>query len=891
LQWSVGRNLSYQDSEFLRASQTAENQDTKQANQILTQANHKAKWMIRGGAGLLGIAVLSAGAIGLWSNKSINTAKTITQLESTSSNVLKQFELDQNEALQNALRATGQLKQISEPGKKYATSSPIVALQTILDNVQEKDAPTSAGSIARVQLTAQGIRFTTSDISDRSIATVWDLEGNQIASLKHSGNVISATLSPNGQFVATTVSDSCNIYLWNLQGQQLATLKGQMEPYSVEFSPNSQFIKTESPMGLVPNCRDADSARNEVDPSMAGGTATVRLYNLQGRQLAVFKGLPLGVKAAQFSPQSDRILTFLGGYNAPGNPPLLQLWDLQGRQQVAFLRKPNTSIVNATFSPDGKLIASIEKEFEGQSTISLWNVQGQRLSTFKTKQSFSGAMRFSPNGQLLATGGGDGTIQLWNRQGQLIRTFKGYLGAVAAIQFSPDNQRIATVGATTARESGRGTGYVWDLQGNRLDSFDGSGGELQFSSDGSRILTTSQMTYLQNPHRATLGVNRGEIQVLQASPKGDRSMTYVESEGMIRVWNNQGKALASIKVGELPRFETGYAMQFTADGDRILTFNMPKNPVNPGQEKYGVRVWNLQGQQVAFLEGSWWNQDLTPPKQYYASWLGKQKAVRVWDLQGKVITTLKINNVSFREPYVDRVRLSPSGNYVLITSASGITLWSLQGQQLAKIEDLKSEKIFFSSDEQRLMALQSGTAVQQLQGSTVVQQWNLQGKPLAPIQTTLKSEEGRPYSKSSFSTIFNTKADLFAAVSDRVFLWNLQHGQIAELDARTSVFSFNDQDQPVQMSDRGDRIATLGQDNKVRVWDNKGNQLAEYEGYKMALSADGQQIVVVSQADNIPRVWQVSDVDGLLKRGCDWLRLAIVLDIDADDRRLCGFGK
>ncbi|HEY9884399.1 MAG TPA: hypothetical protein V6C98_12395, partial [Thermosynechococcaceae cyanobacterium] len=148
---------------------------------------------------------------------------------------------------------------------------------------------------------------------------------------------------------------------------------------------------------------------------------------------------------------------------------------------------------------------------------------------------------------------------------------------------------------------------------------------------------------------------------------------------------------------------------------------------------------------------------------------------------------------------------------------------------------------------------------------------------------------------SSFSTIFNTKADLFAAVSDRVFLWNLQHGQIAELDARMNAFPspvlFNEQNQPVQMSDRGDRIATLGQDNKVRVWDNKGNQLAEYEGYKMALSADGQQIVVVSQADNIPRVWQVSDVDGLLKRGCDWLRLAIVLDIDADDRRLCGIDK
>ncbi|MBD2077020.1 AAA-like domain-containing protein [Phormidium sp. FACHB-592] len=867
LQWSVGRNLSYQDSEFLRASQTAENQDAKQANQILTQANHKAKWMIRGGAGLLGIAVLSAGAIGLWSNKSISTAKTLTQLEKTSSDALKQFEFDQQEALLNALRATGQLKQLTQPEEKYPTSSPVVALQTILDNIQVKKIPPSWNT--RIQLTAQGVRFIA---SEHHKASVWDLQGNQIASLhRHSANISSVRLSPDEQFVATEPLAGCTIHLWNVQGQQLATLKGQGNILTSNFSPNSQFLL-------------ATEMNRACDDSVSSSSRTGRLYSLQGRQLAVFKELPVTDKAAQFNPQSDRILT-LEDTAKPGHP-MMRLWDLQGKQRVAFQGKLNTSVVSATFSLDGQLIASVEKDFEGQSAISLWNVQGQQLATFKTQQHLPEVIRFSSNGQLIATGGYDGTIQLRNRQGKLIRTFKGYPGSVAAIQFSPNNQRIATVGETEARATGQATGYIWDLQGNRLDSFDSSGDNphdnLHFSPDGSRILTTARLKYFQNPHRKTLGANRGKIQVLRVSSKGDRIMAYVESEGTIRVWNNQGKELATIKVGELPRFESGYAMQFNADGDRILTFKVPKNPK---QEKHGVRVWNLQGQQVAFLEGSWWNGDLTPPRQYYASVVDQMSGVRVWDLQGNVVTTIKGKTDPSRQLLINRVRLSPSGNYVLMTSnVGGSTLWTLKGQQLAEIEELKFQKIFFSNDEQRLIALQ--------QYDSIARQWNLQGKPLKPIKVTFESEEDGYYEVPlKPSTVFNAKADLFVTANDRVFLWNLQRGQIVELDARTKISPFNDPDQQVQMSDRGNRIATLGQDNKVRVWDNKGNQLAEHEGYKMALSADGKQIVVVSQADNIPRVWQVSDVDGLLKRGCDWLRLAIALDHDAGDRRLCDIDK
>jgi WD40 repeat protein len=71
---------------------------------------------------------------------------------------------------------------------------------------------------------------------------------------------------------------------------------------------------------------------------------------------------------------------------------------------------------------------------------------------------------------------------------------------------------------------------------------------------------------------------------------------------------------------------------------------------------------------------------------------------------------------------------------------------------------------------------------------------------------------------------------------------------------------------------KSNRIATQGEDGKIRLWDEYGNLLGEYEGYAMSLSSDGQELMAVSARDNLPRIYPVRDLDGLLKQGCDWLR-------------------
>jgi WD40 repeat protein len=55
------------------------------------------------------------------------------------------------------------------------------------------------------------------------------------------------------------------------------------------------------------------------------------------------------------------------------------------------------------------------------------------------------SVAWSPNGQILASGGHNGTIQLWRvSDGRLIRTLEGHTSTVNSVAWSPDGHTLAS---------------------------------------------------------------------------------------------------------------------------------------------------------------------------------------------------------------------------------------------------------------------------------------------------------------------------------------------------------------------------------------------------------------------------------------------------------------
>ena len=130
----------------------------------------------------------------------------------------------------------------------------------------------------------------------------------------------------------------------------------------------------------------------------------------------------------------------------------MHLWDTRTGAHIKTLTGDDQTswVYSLAFSPDSTTLAS-----GTHAGVQLWDVvTGQSTTAFAGGNVTS--IAFSPNGDLLASGGSD--IWLWDvATGQLVATLTGHTGVVNSVAFSPD-------GDTLASGSRDGTVLLWDLQ-------------------------------------------------------------------------------------------------------------------------------------------------------------------------------------------------------------------------------------------------------------------------------------------------------------------------------------------------------------------------------------------------------------------------------------------
>jgi WD40 repeat protein len=510
--WAGDKSLGVEDYQFLAASQESDKREAieaqKQANQILQAATQKANQRIRLGSLILTISVVGAVIAGIMATVAFNKLQEAgegTRLEREGSNALQQFDYDQIGALRSAMRSGQDLQKLVKDHRsleEYPAASPLLALRTILDNIQERNQLTGhQQAVYSASFSPDGKRIVTASLD--KTAKVWDISGKLIATLTgHQGEVISASFSPDGKRIITVSWDN-TAKVWDISGKLIATFTGhQGEVYSASFSPDGKRIV------------------------IASNHNTAKVGYISGKAIITLTGHPAAVNSASFSPDGKRIVIASLEKTA-------KVWDISGKL-IATLTGHQSAVNSASFSPDGKRIVTASYD----KTAKVWDISGKLLATLTGHQSAVNSASFSPDGKRILTASSDKTAKVWDISGKLLATLTGHHAAVNSASFSPDGKRIVIASLDK-------TVKVWDLNGKVITTLTGHHAVVNsasFSPDGKRIVTASWDNTAKvwdiSGKVTTLTEHQAEVNSASFSPDGKRIVT-ASWDNTAKVWQVQ----------------------------------------------------------------------------------------------------------------------------------------------------------------------------------------------------------------------------------------------------------------------------------------------------------------------------------------------------------------
>lgn len=318
------------------------------------------------------------------------------------------------------------------------------------------------------------------------------------------------------------------------------------------------------------------------------------------------------VNALAFSPDGRTLATVGTSYTSYTSEMLGQrnvantvdLWDVSSRRRIATLRCDATptfweaGVRAIAFSPDGRMLAVAGPCAGGENdrnqgwAVQLWDTTAHRVvatlsNPHSTPESFSSyySLRFSPDGRILAAGGGamQGTVNLWD-VGSREFTAELTVGSVGteiySVAFSPDGRTLASAAHGDATSPDNSV-QLWDVgSSRRLGTLPNQEPRaVEFSPDGQVLAVAGRDDSVQlwDAHSrrllTTLTTQRpAKLTPLTAemfSPDG-RILAASDYAGTVTLWDLASHQVVNTLSCDCPAGDLGFlTMAFSPDGEML----------------------------------------------------------------------------------------------------------------------------------------------------------------------------------------------------------------------------------------------------------------------------------------------------------------------------------
>jgi WD40 repeat protein len=496
--------------------------------------------------------------------------------------------------------------------------------------------------------------------------------------------------------------------------------------------------------------------------------------------------------------------------------------------------------VTVKFSPDGQFLATGDADGE----VRLWRVaDGKNLLSCQEHTSWVWSVAFSPDGKLLASGSDDRTIKLWDLStGRCKCTLQGHRSQIWSVAFSPDGQMLAS-------GSEDQTVKLWDTQtGECINTLEGHTHwvrSVAFSPIGRMLASGSEdqtvkIWNLQTQECCqTLQGHDGQVWAIAYSGDG-QTLVSSSSDRTIKLWH-------------LPTGECLKTFQGHTNWIRTVALSPDGETIASGSEDHTVKLWNVQtGQCYQTLKGhrNWVRSvDFSPDGKIIASGSGDH-TVKLWDVRsGQCGKTL--------QGYTHRVwsvAFSPNGQIL----ASGnddytVKLWEWsQGQcyQTLRGHSHAVCSVAFSPDSQTLA---SGSSDQ------TVKLWD--------IKTRQCLQTWQEHQSRVWSVTFSGDGETLASGSSdqTIKIWDVNTGRCRQTLQGHSNWVCSLAFRPGSTLDSAESnllLASGSYDQTLKLWNVETGECSQtLQGHEnwvwsIAFSPDGR-IVASGSGDHTIKLWEV----------------------------------